>query len=48
VATDPEVPVSIPGTIGFSLVGLEHVPISVTKIIEELLGRNISSCGLES
>jgi hypothetical protein len=46
MATDPEVPGSIPGTTK-KVVGLEHGPLSLVSATEELLGRNNSGSGLE-
>jgi hypothetical protein len=49
VATDPEVPGSIPGHYKKkNLVGLEWGPLSLVSTTEELLGRNCSDSGLES
>jgi hypothetical protein len=47
LATDPEVPGSIPGTTK-KVVGLERGPLSLVSTTEELLGRNNSGFGLES
>jgi hypothetical protein len=47
LATDPEVPGSIPGHYK-KVVGLEQGPLSLVSTTEELLGRNISGSGLES
>jgi hypothetical protein len=49
LATDPEVPGSIPGATRFSekVVGLERGPLSLLRIIEELFQGN-SGSGLEN
>jgi hypothetical protein len=46
MATDPEVPGSIPGTTK-KVVGLERGPLSLMSTSEELLGSNSSDSGLE-
>jgi hypothetical protein len=48
--TDPEVPGSIPGSATFFLevVGLERGPLSLVRIIEELLERRSGGSGLEN
>jgi hypothetical protein len=46
LATDPEVPGSIPGTTKI-VVGLERSPLSLVSTTEELLGRNSIGSGLE-
>jgi hypothetical protein len=50
LATDPEVPGSIPGANSFFLevVGLERDPLSLVRIIEELLEWKSSGSGLEN
>jgi hypothetical protein len=47
LATDPEVPGSIPDTIKKKVVGLEWGPLSLVSTTEGLLGRNSSGFGLE-
>jgi hypothetical protein len=47
LATDPEVPCSIPGTTK-KVVGLELGPLSLVSTTEELLGSNSSGSCLES
>jgi hypothetical protein len=50
LATDPEVPGSLPGATRFSdweVVGLERGPLSLVRIIEELFQGN-SDSGLEN
>jgi hypothetical protein len=49
LATDPEVPSSIPGHYKKNkVVGLERGPLSLVSATEELLGSNSSGSGLES
>jgi hypothetical protein len=49
LATDPEVPVPIPGHYKEKkVVGLERGPLSLVSTTEELLGRKSSGSGLES
>jgi hypothetical protein len=49
LATDPRVPVSIPGATKFSLLmGLEQDPLSLVKITEELLERKSRDSGKET
>jgi hypothetical protein len=50
LATDPEVPGSIPGATRFSEKwwGLERGPLSLVSTIEELLGSNNSGSCLEN
>jgi hypothetical protein len=49
LATDPEVPGSIPGATRFCwVVALERGPLSIVSTIEQLLGRKSSGYGLES
>jgi hypothetical protein len=50
LATDPQVPGSIPGATGFfcEVVGLERGPLILVSTIEELLERNSTGSGLES
>jgi hypothetical protein len=47
LATDPEVPSSIPGTTK-KVVGLERGPLSLVSATEGPLGSNSSGFGLES
>jgi hypothetical protein len=46
--TDPEVPGSIPYQIFSEVVGLERGPLSLVRIIEELLELKSSGSGFES
>jgi hypothetical protein len=49
VATDPEIPDSIPGHYKKKkVVGLERDPLSLVSTTEELLGRKSSCSGVES